>query len=173
MASHQLDEAEHALYRELRLTTSAVCSEIQMPTFRTLRYPIILGVTAALVIVLTPYLEVGARWIYSNQLDGRPSPSLGICAALISSAVGFAYVLLTQNRRKKGVIRRYRYAEEQLMRMGKMQRPEILQYHGSYNWNAYAGLGFSTLFILVPLFFTDQIKLTDPLDKFAVFLGKL
>lgn len=138
---------------------------------RRLRYLVIFVLAAALVLVCHPLVVWLPKLAQSGLFAQRPSPSLGITASLVSSFLGFFYIVVSQNRTKPGVIRRYRRAEELMIGFKKMKAGDILEYHRSYNWHAYAGLGFSTLFIIVPLFFTDQIKTTDPFDKLAIFLG--
>jgi hypothetical protein len=138
---------------------------------RRLRYLIVFAAAAGLVFVFNPFVVWLSKLPGSGVFAQRPSPSWGIAASLVSSLLGFAYIVISQNRAKAGMIRRYRRAEELLIGFGKMKAGDILEYHRSYNWHAYAGLGFSTLFIIVPLFFTDQIKTTDPLEKIAILLG--
>jgi hypothetical protein len=135
------------------------------------RYFVVFSVALALVYFVEPKLEGVATWLQMNVLASRPSASLGIAASIVASLVAFFYVLLSQNRKKSGHILRYRWAEQALIQLNRMTREEILAYHASYNWHAYAGLGFSTLFIIVPLFFTDQIKSTNTMDQVAIFIG--
>jgi len=52
-----------------------------------------------------------------------------------------------------------------------MDRNEILEYHRSYNWHAYAGLSFSTLFIVVPLFLDGKLTDRTPVEYFAIIFG--
>lgn len=137
-----------------------------------LKYIIVFSIAAAMVYLGGPLVEAAATWLNASVTNERPPASWGIAASFVSSIIAYAYIYFSQNWRKKpGYIRRYRWAEQTLAGMGRMTRDEILQYHGSYNWHAYAGLGFTTLFIIVPLFITGQLKVTDPLDELAIFLG--
>lgn len=138
---------------------------------RRLRYVAIFVVAAGLMIIFHPVVVWLPKLAQSGLFAQRPSASWGIAASLVSSLLGFFYIVFSQNRAKAGMVRRYRQAEKLMMGFGKINAEQILDYHRSYNWHAYAGLGFSTLFIIVPLFFTDQIKTTDPFDNLAILLG--
>ena len=138
---------------------------------RQLRYVAVFAIAAVLVYLCNPFVVWLSKLAGSGVFAQRPSPSWGIAASLVSSLLGFFYITVSQSRSKDGIIRRYRRAEELLIGFNKMKSEEILEYHRSYNWHAYAGLGFSTLFIIVPLFFTGQITSQEPFDRLAIFLG--
>lgn len=118
-----------------------------------------------------PWLEVFAENVQLMQSTSNLSPAWGIGVSVIGSAMAFLYVLITQNRPQKDTVRAYRWAEKMLIQMGKIEHKEILEYHRSYNWHAYAGLGFSTLFIIVPLFLDGKVSGRPAIEYFAIVLG--
>jgi hypothetical protein len=98
----------------------------------------------------------------------KVGPMFGVTVSIVSSILGFVYVAATQNRKQRGVIRAYRWAEAVLIYQGRMSENELLQYHRSYNWHAYAGLAFSTVFILVSLLFNEKY---GGLETAIIYIG--
>jgi len=118
----------------------------------------------------TPFFADFVGWI--REMAGTaPATSFGVSVSVIGSLVVFVYTALTQNMRAKGVVRSYRRAEEELMNLNKMSPQEILDYHRSYNWHSYAGLGFSTLFIIVALFIEGRLGAGSGFDFAVIVFG--
>lgn len=136
-----------------------------------LRYIAIIALFFSGLVALSRYADLVIDWLFFWLIQSKPSTSIGVLASLLGSVLGFCYIAATQNMRKRGHIRRYRGAELSLVEMGRMDQDEILEYHRSYNWYAYAGLGFQSVFVIVPLFFGDQIQKMSPADQTAVFIG--
>jgi hypothetical protein len=139
-------------------------------------------IIAWLFCVAVPLLlgKLGESWIEwiaaavtQTASPSLVSPAMGIIVSILASIIAFAYVTITQNRHTQGVVRTYRWAEMALIKLERMKHSEILEYHRSYNWHAYAGLGFSAVFIVVPLLLDDKINnnLNNSVQYFALLLG--
>jgi hypothetical protein len=126
--------------------------------------------TVFLGFIATPIFGQGIRFIEQVATPG-PSITFGVSVSVMGAIVVFLYTAVTQNIKTKNVLRSYRAAEQKLIDMGKMESREIVEYHRSYNWHSYAGLGFSTLFIIIALFLEGRLGERAGTELAVITLG--
>jgi hypothetical protein len=150
--------------------------------------PIFLGLVLIAVVVMSmlysaEYSDRIAAWIYDKFVAAPPPASTGLAVSVVTTFLGLVYVLVTQNRTKRGLVRRYRWAEQTLMeldrertlrgasRQGEGFRRDMLNYHSSFHWYSYAGLGFQSVFLIVVLFDPQKLSSMPHVKQVGVFLG--
>jgi hypothetical protein len=136
-------------------------------------YLITLALTFALVLLLLPFSDELIGGLHSVFSADPPGGSVGLLVSLSGGVVIFGYVAVTQDRRQKDNIFRYRRAELKLLELKKMERQEILDYHAQYNWDTYAGLSFSVLLVIASLLFTLGNAIDTQEEEVIVFVSLL
>ena len=135
---------------------------------------IVFGVAVGLFAFVYPNITGIVARLYSVLVAAPPPKAAGFLASVVSAFVAFCYAAVTQNRKKKQHITRYRWAEEVLVERKHLTRDDILKYHAEYNWDAYAGISFSTLLVIVSLLFTfGRDTRYEHIDYLIVFCSLL
>lgn len=97
-----------------------------------------------------------------------PDKSVGLFVSLVTAVVTLLYPAVTQNRRRKRAVVRFRWAEQYLIEKQKMQTREILEYHAQHHWDVYAVASISALLIVVSVIFTSPGTENWPHDVWVI-----
>lgn len=147
--------------------------------------PILLSILFVGIVMTTmtysgEYSDRAVAWLYAKLIASPPPTSTGLAVSIIATLIGLVYVLSTQNRTKPGFVRRYRWAELELMKLdaekskhgeGTGFRQDMLSYHSKFHWYSYAGLGFQSVFLIVVLFGPEKLRVMPQANQVGVFLG--
>jgi hypothetical protein len=156
--------------------------------FKKVVIPFALAVLFVTLVVLSMlqsayYSDRAVAWIYRTFIENPPPTSTGLAVSIVTTFIGLIYVLVTQNRTRRGLVRRYRWGELWLMDLERKRmlqgapspdggfRREMLTYHSSYRWYSYADFGFLSVVLIVVLFAPDRFKTMQVAEQVAVFLA--
>lgn len=131
---------------------------------------------------LSEYSDHATAWLYRTFIETPPTTSTGIAVSIATTFFGLTYVLVTQNHKRRGLIRRYRYAELYLMKLDRGARQglsrsdggfrgEMMSYYSKVHWYSYAGFGFQAVFLIVVLFAPEKLRSMPQASQVGVFLG--
>lgn len=83
-------------------------------------------------------------------------PYVGVAAAFIAAWSTVVFTAFNQNRDSRAKVRKYRAAEESLVKDERIDPGDMVRYHSNYKWHTYGSISFSTLFIIVSVIVTGD-----------------
>jgi hypothetical protein len=135
---------------------------------------IVFGLAAGLFALIYPLAPAILGYLHKVLVVAPPPKIAGFVASIVSAVVAFGYAAVTQNRKRRNYVTRYRWVEELLVEKNHLTREDILRYHAEYNWDVYAGISFSTLLVIVSLLFTfGKDARYEAIDYLIVFASML